>query len=272
MRFFEYMEKDSILHKINPTVKLILIIVIMLVITFAYDPYTPLIFCVLALIMITALGKINLKQVIKMVLPLILILLAITVTSILSYNTALETNPKIIADWWIFKISLNSLKFGLTIGFRTLCFLLFSLLFVATTEPADFIISLIVQLKLSPRIGFGTLAGYRFIPLLSAEYQNIYDAHKIRGIKDKNGFIAKFMRFKKYSVPLLVTASRKAQRTAIAMDSKCFYAFPKRTYLRDLRIKRNDIIFIILVVTVSAVTIFLLSRFNIIIWGYRSIR
>ena len=272
MQFFEYLEKDSILHKINPSIKLILITILMLVVTFAYDPYTPFIFSVLAIIQITLLGKIPIKQILKMIMPLIFILVGITITSIISYDTSMEKTPQIILYLKGLEITANSITFGFTIGFRILCFLLYSLLFVATTDPTDFILSLIIQLKLSPKIGFGTLAGYRFIPLLTTEYQNIYDAHKIRGVKEKSGLIAKVKRFKKYAVPLMVSATRKAQRVAIAMDSKCFYAFPKRTYLRDVRVRKIDIIYIILF-TVLCITIFsVLIKFSILNWGYRSLR
>jgi len=272
MQFFEYFERDSILHRINPSIKLILIIILVFTITFAYDPYTPFIFSILAIIQITLLGKIPVKQIFKMILPLSFILAGITITSIISYNTALEEAPNIILSWRTIQITTDSIKFGLTIGFRVSCFLLYSILFVATTDPTDFILSLIVQLKLSPRIGYSTLVGYRFIPLLSTEYQNIYDAHKIRGAKEKSGIIAKIKRFKKYAVPLMVIAARKAQRVAIAMDSKCFYAYPKRTYLRDVRVRKIDIIYTILF-TALCITIFaLLIKYDILNWGYRSLR
>jgi len=272
MQFFEYYEKDSIIHRINPSVKLILIFILMFIVTFIYDPYTPFIFSVLAFIQITVLARIPFKQVLKMILPLALILAGITITSIISFNTNLEKAPEIIFSLGRVEISVNSIKFGLTIGFRILCFLLYSLLFVATTDPTDFIISLIAQLKLSPKIGFGTLAGYRFVPLLSTEYQSILEAHRIRGIKEHTGAVAKIKRFKKYAVPLMVTAARKAQRVAIAMDSKCFYAYPKRTYLRDIRIRRIDIIYIILFTMLCTTIFIILARLDILSWGYRSLR
>jgi energy-coupling factor transport system permease protein len=272
MQFFEYYEGDSIIHRINPAVKLILIFILMLVVTFVYDPYAPFIFSVLAFLQITVLARIPFKQMIKMMLPLVLILAGITITSIISFNTGLEEAPRIILTLGRIEISVNSIKFGLTIGFRILCFLLYSLLFVATTDPTDFIISLIVQLKLSPKVGFGTLAGYRFVPLLSAEYQSILEAHKVRGIKEHTGAIAKIKRFKKFAVPLMVTAARKAQRVAIAMDSKCFYAYPKRTYLRDIRIRKIDIIYIILFTLLCAIIFITLARLGVLSWGYRSLR
>ena len=272
MQFFEYYEGDSIIHRINPAVKLSLIFILMLVVTFVYDPYTPFIFSVLAFIQITVLARIPFKQVMKMILPLALILAGITITSIISFNTGLEEAPKIILTLGKIEISVNSIKFGLTIGFRILCFLLYSLLFVATTDPTDFIISLIVQLKLSPKIGFGTLAGYRFVPLLSTEYQNIYEAHKVRGMKERSGAIAKIKRFKKFAVPLMVTAARKAQRVAIAMDSKGFYAYPERTYLRDIRIRKIDIMYIIIFILICVIIFITLARLGVLSWGYRSLR
>ena len=272
MQFFEYYEKDSIIHKINPAVKLILIFILMFIVTFVYDPYTPFIFSVLAFIQITILARIPIKQVFKMILPLIFILLGITITSIISFDTGLEKAPEIIFDRGGIEISINSIKFGLTIGFRTLCFLLYSLLFVVTTDPTDFIISLIVQLRLSPKIGFGTLAGYRFIPLLTTEYQSIHEAHKVRGVKERSDPLSKLKRFKKYAVPLMVVAARKAQRVAIAMDSKCFYAYPKRTYLRDVRIRKIDIIYTILFTVLCIIMFIVLSQLNVLSWGYRSLR
>ena len=245
---------------------------LMLAATFAYDPYTPLIFSVLAIIQITLLGKIPIRQTLKMILPLTFILFGIIITSIISYNTNVEKAPQIIFYLKGLTITVNSITFGLAIGFRMLCFLLYSLLFVATTDPTDFILSLIIQLRLSPKIGFGTLAGYRFIPLLSTEYQSILDAHKIRGVKEKGGTIAKIKRFKRYAVPLMVSAIRKAQRVAIAMDSKCFYVYPKRTYLRDVRIRKIDIIYAILFIALYITIFIILAKFSILNWGYRSLR
>ncbi|HEY4662653.1 MAG TPA: energy-coupling factor transporter transmembrane component T [Candidatus Humimicrobiaceae bacterium] len=272
MQFFEYYEGDSIIHRINPAVKLVLIFILMLAITFVYDPYTPFIFSVLAFLQITVLARIPFKQVIKMILPLLLILAGITITSIISFNTGMEEAPRILFTMGKIEISLNSIKFGLTIGLRILCFLLYSLLFVATTDPTDFIISLILQFKVSPRIGFGTLAGYRFVPLLSTEYQNIFEAHRVRGMEERTGAIAKIKRFKKFAVPLMVTATRKAQRVAIAMDSKCFYAYPRRTYLRDIRIRKADVYYIIIFTSICAIIFITLTWFGILNWGYRSLR
>jgi len=272
MQFFEYLEKDSVLHRLNPSVKLLLIMALMFAVTFVYDPYTPFTFAVLGILQLTVLGKIPITRIARMILPLSFILLAITVTSIIAFDTSLEQNPSVVLNIRSFIITEASIMFGLTIGLRIFCFLLYSIMFVATTDPTDFILSLILQLKLSPRIGYGTLAGYRFVPLLGTEYQNIHQAHMIRGSEQRAGLIQKFSRLKRYSVPLLVGAIRKAQRVAIAMDSKGFLAYPKRTYLRDVRIRRPDIIYLTLVLLTYTLLLILLTRYGIASWGYRSLR
>ncbi|MGM0368347.1 MAG: energy-coupling factor transporter transmembrane component T family protein [Actinomycetota bacterium] len=272
MQFFEYFEKDSILHRVNPSLKLILIMVLMFAVTFAYDPYTPLIFAVIAVLQLTILGKIPLKSIFKMVLPLSFILFAITITSIIAFNTAAETSPVVVISVGSFIITKASITFGVTIGLRIFCFLLYSILFVATTDPTDFILSLILQLKLNPKIGFGTLAGYRFVPLLSSEYKNIHQAHIIRGAREHKGMVARIKRIKKYAVPLLVGAVRKAQRVAIAMESKSFGSYRDRTYLRQIEIKKSDIIYVTLNILIFAAILAILTINGITVWGYKSIR
>jgi energy-coupling factor transport system permease protein len=272
MQFFEYIERDSILHRLNPVIKLILIFALMLAVTFVYEPYTPLVFSALAFLQIIIMGRIPAREVFKMILPLLFILAGITITSIISFNTAAENTPAVLFSIGSLDITINSIKFGLTIGLRTLCFLLYSLLFVVTTDPTDFIISLIRQFRLSPRIGFGTLAGYRFIPILGEEYRSIHQAHRIRGVKETKGILGKMRRFRKYAVPLMVAATRKAQRVAIAMDSKCFYAYPVRTYLREVRIRKIDIIYTVIFSLVCLAVFFVLWWFGLLAWGYRSLR
>ncbi len=272
MQFFDYLEKDSVLHRLNPSIKLLLIMALMFAVTFVYDPYTPFFFALLGILQLTVLGKIPLTRIIKMMLPLSFILLAITITSIIAFDVSLEQDPVVILTVGSFIISRTSIMFGIAIGLRILCFLIYSIIFVATTDPTDFILSLILQLKISPRVGYGTLAGYRFVPLLGAEYQNIHQAHMIRGSEEKGGLVQKFKRLKRYSVPLLVGAIRKAQRVAIAMDSKGFMAYAHRTYLRDIRVRKADIVYLSLIIITYTLLLILLTHYGITSWGYRSLR
>ncbi len=272
MQFFDYVEKDSVLHRINPSLKLLLIMALMFTVTFVYDPYTTFGFALLGMLQLTVLARLPVLKIFKMMLPLTLMLAAITITSIIAFDVSLEQDPVVVLTIGNFLISWASIMFGLTIGLRIFCFLIYSIMFVATTDPTDFILSLILQLRLSPKIGFGTLAGYRFVPLLGAEYQNIHQAHMIRGSEQRQGPLQRIKRLKRYSVPLLVGAIRKAQRVAIAMDSKGFLAYRDRTYLRDVRIKRSDIFYLVIILLTYLLLLAILTHYGITLWGYRSLR
>nr|WGD69179.1 CbiQ family ECF transporter T component [Bacillus subtilis] len=82
-----------------------------------------------------------------------------------------------------YSISINSdnVSVGISLGFRILCFSALSMMFVFTTDPILFMLSLVQQCRLSPKLAYGVIAGFRFLPLLKDEVQLIQQAHKIRG-------------------------------------------------------------------------------------------
>ncbi|MFO7929378.1 MAG: LemA family protein, partial [Candidatus Humimicrobiaceae bacterium] len=86
------------------------------------------------------------------------------------------------------------------------------------------------------------------------------------------GYMTRIKRIKKYAVPLLVGAVRKAQRVAIAMESKSFGSYRDRTYLRQIEIKKSDIIYVTLNILIFAAILAILTINGITVWGYKSIR
>jgi energy-coupling factor transport system permease protein len=113
-------------------------------------------------------------------------------------------------------------------------------LFVLTTDKVAFILSLIQQCRVSPKLAYGILAGYRFLPLLTNELTTIRSAHLVRGARTKT---SRLTRYKQYTIPLLASAIRKAERTAVAMESKGFTGERDRTYYRSYHIRWTDWVF-----------------------------
>ncbi len=132
-----------------------------------------------------------------------------------------------------------------THALRILSLTLGTLLFVLTTDAMDYIRALVQQWRLPYRIGYSAMAAYRFVPMLTSELRVIQNAHKVRGISERGGLQAQYDRAKRYAVPLLATAILKAERTALAMDSRAFGAFETRTYLRRFRFTLQDWLFVI---------------------------
>ena len=160
-------------------------------------------------------------------------------------------------------IYLGGVIYGLTTALRVLAMMLGTMMFVITTDLADFIRSLIQNLKLPYRVGFGMLATFRFIPMLSGEIENIRSAHKVRGISESGGPISQYHRLRRYAVPLLATGIRKAERVALAMDSRAFGCDKNRSWLRKSHFSIHDVFFITLNWSISLIYLLILHYFNL---------
>jgi energy-coupling factor transport system permease protein len=88
------------------------------------------------------------------------------------------------------------------------------------------------------------MAGYRMLPLLSGEYALIRAAHRVRGVREGSGFAGRMARFRRYAVPLLAGAVRRAGRVALAMDARAFGASGRRTYRRRMTVEARDWVFV----------------------------
>jgi energy-coupling factor transport system permease protein len=87
------------------------------------------------------------------------------------------------------------------------------------------------------------MAAFRFVPMLQNELRMIQAAHKIRGISEKGGPAAQFDRLKRYLIPLMATAIRRAERTALAMDGRAFGSQATRTYYQQMAFHARDLWF-----------------------------
>ncbi|GGA08270.1 hypothetical protein GCM10008018_62440 [Paenibacillus marchantiophytorum] len=119
-----------------------------------------------------------------------------------------------------------------------------TLMFVMTTDPADFIRAMIQQWKLQDRFGYATLAVFRFIPDLRRELEAVRAAHFVRGMggtKRKGSLVE---RLRRYMVPLLAAAIRRAERTSYAMDARGIGSRRVRTYYRQFSFRARDWFFL----------------------------
>jgi energy-coupling factor transport system permease protein len=141
--------------------------------------------------------------------------------------------------------------FGATMATRLIAIMSASLLFVLTTDPSQFVRSLIHQAHVSPRIAYSVFAAYRFVPLLEVEFQSIRAAHQIRGGVGKRSFFDPIREVFGYAIPLLASAVRKGERVALAMESRGFGSLPHRTYFRVTTLGVSDLVFALACIAAS---------------------
>jgi energy-coupling factor transport system permease protein len=240
-----YYDNDAFLHRLNPLSKIVATAPVIIFLALLTDPWTPAAFILLFGLTSMALGKIPPIRYVKTVAPLLLLVTGFLIVYPLVVDPARVAETAVAFQVGPLVVRWGGIVFGIATALRILSLIMGTFLFVLTTNSADFVRALVQQWRLPYRIGYSAMAAYRFIPMLNSELAVIRAAHKVRGISDRGGLQTQYDRARRYAVPLLATAIRKAERTALAMDSRAFGAFETRTYYRRLSFTRSDWLFVV---------------------------
>jgi energy-coupling factor transport system permease protein len=235
-----YQKGSHFLQQVNPTLKLVSMLVVIFFMVSIYDPWTPLILLIMTIGVIVILGGVSFRFLLMILLPFSLFAFSFIWINIIFPSVPGET---ILFQIGSIPVALENVATGISLGLRSLLFASWSLLFVLTTEPTKLMLSLIQHCKLPPRFGYGMMAAYRFLPLFRQELNQIRTAHRIRGLGEARGLIARFQETKRFVIPLLAGAIRKAERVAIAMESKGFDGSRQRSFYHVVPWTMKDIIF-----------------------------
>jgi energy-coupling factor transport system permease protein len=230
------------LERRNPTAKLLALLAVFVALTLVFDPFTPALFLGLAFAVGWGLGGIRPHQVLRVLWPFLAAIAGIFLANIFFGRLNAGATPLLSAG--PVNVTLPALRTATSLSFRILSFAAFSLVFVKTTGPADLILSLIHQCRLHYRLAYGILVGYRTLPLLQGEYETIRAAHRVRGVREREGRFSLWGRVRRDALPLLSGAVRRANRVALAMDARGFGAFPERTYRRQMKVTWADWAFV----------------------------
>ncbi|UCZ52221.1 energy-coupling factor transporter transmembrane protein EcfT [Bacillus shivajii] len=231
------------LESINPSVKAFTIFIPGLLLAFIFDPVTPAIYLLFTITMTFLLSNIPFKKWLMIFTPFVLLSLGFAWMTALYTGDSFSGGEVILAFWW-FEVDYQNLMVAISLGLRSLCLVALSLMFVLTTDSTKFMLSLMQQCKLPPKFTYGILAGYRFLPTFKHELEILRQAHRIRGVGRARGIKEKVYQIRRYAIPLLANAIRKAERVAIAMESKGFTGSTDRTHYYKLTVKKRDWVFL----------------------------
>ena len=232
----------SYLERRNPTAKLVALAMVALVLTFIFDPATPAAIFVVTLTAGRLCGRLRVWDQLRPLRIFAVVGVAILLANIF-FNKDNATSPALVHLGTV-KLTGAALWAAGTLWLRLLSFALLSLVFVKTTEPQRLILSLVHQLHLNYRVAYSTLVGYRMLPLLQTDYRTIRAAQRVRGAGEKRGSWHSWSRARRYTLPLLTGAVRRASRVAIAMDARAFGAQPRRSYRERMIVGRADWVFL----------------------------
>lgn len=225
------------LNNVNPSVKALTILVLVLILALLFDPVTPVLFTMFTVLVTFLFGRFRKKYYLFYFLPFTIFAFGMFWTTIAFADPPQNPAQTIVLLGW--EVPEEDFLVALSLSFRVLAFATLSLLFMFTTNMVEFLLSLMQQLRLPPKLAYGIMAGYRFLPMLKTEFDQIRAAHRVRGV----GTESRWKRSRRFAVPLLAGAIRKAERTALAMESKGFTGSRERTFYRNLKVRRRDWLF-----------------------------
>ena len=137
-------------------------------------------------------------------------------------------------SWGPLTATAEGVAVGLSLAERGLVVAAFTLLVVLTTDPTTLVRSLVQTARMPARLAYPLLAALRFLPLLAEEWQTIRLAQRVRGQGRVGGPRGWIRAQRRLLLPLLAGAIRRADRVAVAMDSRGFARAGRRTQFREV--------------------------------------
>ncbi len=240
----QYFPGKTFLHRLDPRTKLILVVVY-IVALFLAKRFASYGLVLAFLVLCAAVAKIKPKALLSGMKPLIIIIVFTGLLNI--FYTQGEDAP--IVEWWIFHIYKEGIYAAVFMILRIMLLISGTFLLTYTTSPialTDGLESLMSPLK-KLKIPVHELAmmmciALRFIPTLIEETDKIISAQKARGADFETGNI--FRRAKALVpilVPLFVSAFRRADELATAMECRCYHGGEGRTKLKVLKYGKEDL-------------------------------
>jgi len=237
-----YLPGDSFFHRMDPTVKLAWNFLAAALVASHLDPLYGALWFGYAFGLAVCLARLPLRRYLRLVAVFAAFGLSLGLWQAV-YNPG--GSPALWA-WGPVHVTLKGLSTGVAILFRVLALTSLAAVFTLTTEPARLMESLIQVARLPYRLAYTVYAGLRFMPLFQDEAQIISNAHQVRGVSDADtGLFARLRLNASLVVPLLVSGIRRARAAAIAMDSRAFGAYDRRTVLHPQRLRRRDLAFLL---------------------------
>jgi len=242
----QFFPGKSAIHRLDPRTKIILSI-LFIVGVFLADTVVAFIFLTLCTVLLVLASKISARVIIKGIKPIIYILIFTAIINV--FLTTGEGEP--LVSFWVINIYVEGIVRAVFMAYRVVILIIgTSTLLTYTTSPislTDGIESLLRPLKLLhvPVHLFAMMMtiALRFIPTLVEETEKIMNAQKSRGADFSSGGLVKRAKaLIPILIPLFVSAFKRAEELATAMECRCYRGDDNRTKLVKLEYKSIDIL------------------------------
>ncbi len=237
----QYFPGKSIIHRLDPRFKII-ITAFFITMLFAADGFIGIGVGIIFLAVSFMLSGIPFKMMLKSLKPIIPIIVFTAVLNLFFIEGA------IVVKFWIFKITDSGITTSLFMIIRIIALIMGTTLLTYTTSPITLtdaierLLSPLKKIKLPVHeLAMMMTIALRFIPTLIEETDKIMSAQKARGADmESGGLMQRAKALVPILIPLFVSAFRRAEELALAMECRCYRGGEGRTRLRQLKSMGKD--------------------------------
>lgn len=242
MTIGQFYNIDSVIHRLDPRVKITFTLVYVIVLFMARSPLLyGLAFLVLALYIF--LSKVPLRFILKGLKALWFMILFTMVVTLFAIDGA-----DVLFQWKFIRITTTGLRSSIYLGLRLLFLIIGSSMMTYTTTPnalTDGLEDMMGWMK-KIHVPVHELAmimsiALRFVPILTEELDKIMKAQMARGVDFAEGnLIVRLKKLIPILIPLFVSAVKRSDDLALAMDARCYHGGEGRTKMKPLYYRRRD--------------------------------
>ncbi len=239
----------SWLGRRNPTIKVAVLLAVSLGTLGLFDPWPLVGLYLLGLAAVRIAGRVDWRTLLLGQVPFLLFGVGLVAVNALS-----RPGPSLIPEAQI-RITAEGLTIGIALALRGLVIGVLTIGFLASTPPRELMVSLMINVRLSPRYAYAILAGHRMLHAMPARWATIRAAHTVRGPVRRNGR-PRFgpAAFARAAFALLVASIRSSERIALALESRGLGDGP-RTVWRPVPLDRRDALLAVIVPVVFLVVV-----------------
>ena len=236
----QFFPGDSVLHRLDPRLKIVLLIMLFGVIFWVDNPISYA-FLSLATACLIVLSHLPPGMLMRSLKPLWWIIL-------FTFLIHLGNTPgEEVGHLWGFTFTREGFWHGFFLSLRLVLVILLSSLLTFTTSPlklTDALESLLNPLRHvglpSHELAMMMTIALRFVPTLIEETDRLIKAQKSRGVDFSGSIMKRVQAVVPILVPLFISAFRRADDLAMAMEARCYRGGEGRTHMKVLKIGATD--------------------------------
>ena len=238
----QYFPGQSVIHRLDPRTKLTMLVVY-IVALFLAEGWVSYGLVFLFLVVVIRLSTIPLKSILRGMKPLVMILIF---TGVL--NLFFTQDGEVLVKFWVLTVTSGGLSRALMMMARILMLISGTFLLTYTTSPIALTDGLEALMNPLKKVGVPVhelsmmmCIALRFIPTLIEETDKIMSAQKARGADFESGSLTdRAKALIPILVPLFISAFRRADELATAMECRCYQGGEGRTKMKQLHYHRED--------------------------------